>query len=158
MALDVKDAFKLEKLEDYINTKTEELNHYLEEYEFFLRKLNTFVSDYNNKVKEFSNIMNQKIDDMHQAINSFDTIYNQSLTDLDKDSNNVLTLDESYKGELSNDIINNLDKKLNESIDNIKLSAEGIMNKYLEDFKEAQEMINKINQRLNKLKSREFDK
>ena len=30
------------------------------------------------------------------------------------------------------------------------------MEKYFNDYKEALEMINKINQRLNKLKSREF--
>ena len=84
------EALKLEKLDNYIDEKINSLKDYNDSYDFFLRKLNTFVNEYSKKVSEFSDMINKNIDEMHKSIDSFKTIYSDSINELNNKKKSIL--------------------------------------------------------------------
>ncbi len=154
--IDLNEAYKLEELEKFIDDKSNELHDLNDSYEFFLRKLNTFVNEYSKKVKELSDLLNKNIDEMHKSIDSFKTIYLDSINELKDKEKNTLSNNDEFNGDYSKELAINLNRKLNSEIDKMKNSSKKMEELYMEEYNKSLDNINKLNQRLNKLKDRSF--
>ena len=150
------EALKLEKLDNYIDEKINSLKDYNDSYEFFLRKLNTFVNEYSKKVSEFSDMINKNIDEMHKSIDSFKTIYSDSINELNNKKKSILEMNPEFDGEESKILEDELNRKLISETDKLKNNVNKLLENYLLEYKKTCDNIAKLNQRLNKLKDRNF--
>ena len=150
------EALKLEKLDNYIDEKINSLKDYNDSYEFFLRKLNTFVNEYSKKVSEFSDMINKNIDEMHKSIDSFKTIYSDSINELNNKKKNILEMNPEFDGEESKILEDELNRKLISETDKLKNNVNKLLENYLLEYKKTCDNIAKLNQRLNKLKDRSY--
>ena len=150
--IDVNEAYKLEEIEDFIDSKANELNDLCDSYEFLLRRLNTFINEYTDKVNTFTEMINKQIDDIHTIINTFESIYQNSLKELDEKTNSLKNVKLDNIGELSNKLEADLKKKLEDEINALKSQSNVVLKDYMDKYKKTTELINKINTRLNKLK------
>lgn len=155
--MDKNEAYKLELLDDFIDLKKDELNELNESYEFFLRKLNSFILDYSKKVNEFSESINKQIDEMHKIIDSFKTIYIDSLNELNLKRNNALKKNDEFDGDYTKDIQEVLNRKLTSEIDKLKNSSNKLLDNYLNEYKKSTDSLQKINARITKLKDRKYN-
>ena len=151
------EALKLEKLDNYIDEKINSLKDYNDSYEFFLRKLNTFVNEYSKKVSEFSDMINKNIDEMHKSIDSFKTIYSDSINELNNKKKSILEMNPEFDGEESKILEDELNRKLISETDKLKNNVNKLLENYLLEYKKTCDNINKLNQRLNKLKDRSYN-
>ena len=154
--IDVNEAYKLEEIEDFIDSKANDLNDLCESYEFLLRRLNTFINEYTEKVNAFSEAMNKQIDDIHTTINTFESIYQNSLKELEEKTDSLKDIKISDNNELSSKLEADLKKKLEDEINALKSQSNVVLKDYMDKYKRVTELINKINSRLNKLKTREI--
>ncbi|MCR5113068.1 MAG: hypothetical protein K6A63_03955 [Acholeplasmatales bacterium] len=154
--IDVNEAYKLEEIEDFIDSKANDLNDLSESYEFLLRRLNTFINEYTEKVNAFSEAMNKQIDDIHTTINTFESIYQNSLKELEEKTDSLKDIKISDNNELSSKLEADLKKKLEDEINALKSQSNVVLKDYMDKYKRVTELINKINSRLNKLKAREI--
>jgi len=150
------EALKLEKLDNYIDEKINSLKDYNDSYEFFLRKLNTFVNEYSKKVSEFSDMINKNIDEMHKSIDSFKTIYSDSINELNNKKKSILEMNPEFDGEESKILEDELNRKLISETDKLKNNVNKLLENYLLEYKKTCDNITKLNQRLNKLKDRSY--
>ncbi len=150
------EALKLEKLDNYIDEKINNLKDLNESYDFFLRRLNTFVNEYSKKVSEFSEIINKNIDEMHKSIDSFKTIYSDSMNELNNKRKMILGMDPLFDGEESKILEDELNRKLISETDKLKNNVSKLLDNYMQDYKKTCDNIAKLNQRLNKLKDRNY--
>ena len=150
------EALKLEKLDNYIDEKINNLKDLNESYDFFLRRLNTFVNEYSKKVSEFSEIINKNIDEMHKSIDSFKTIYSDSMNELNNKRKMILEMDPLFDGEESKILEDELNRKLISETDKLKNNVSKLLDNYMKDYKKTCDNIAKLNQRLNKLKDRNY--
>ena len=151
------EALKLEKLDIYIDEKINSLKDYNDSYEFFLRKLNTFVNEYSKKVSEFSDMINKNIDEMHKSIDSFKTIYCDSINELNNKKKSILEMNPEFDGEESKILEDELNRKLISETDKLKNNVNKLLENYLLEYKKTCDNIAKLNQRLNKLKDRSYN-
>ena len=151
------EALKLEKLDNYIDEKINNLKDYNDSYEFFLRKLNTFVNEYSKKVSEFSDMINKNIDEMHKSIDSFKTIYSDSINELNNKKKSILEMNPEFDGEESKILEDELNRKLISETDKLKNNVNKLLEIYLLEYKKTCDNIAKLNQRLNKLKDRTYN-
>ncbi|MBQ6784038.1 MAG: hypothetical protein IJP63_08565 [Acholeplasmatales bacterium] len=151
------EALKLEKLDNYIDEKINSLKDYNDSYEFFLRKLNTFVNEYSKKVSEFSDMINKNIDEMHKSIDSFKTIYSDSINELNNKKKSILEMNPEFDGEESKILEDELNRKLISETDKLKNNVNKLLENYLLEYKKTCDNIAKLNQRLNKLKDRSYN-
>ncbi len=151
------EALKLEKLDNYIDEKINSLKDYNDSYEFFLRKLNTFVNEYSKKVSEFSDMINKNIDEMHKSIDSFKTIYSDSINELNNKKKSILEMNPEFDGEESKILEDELNRKLISETDKLKNNVNKLLENYLLEYKKTCDNITKLNQRLNKLKDRSYN-
>ena len=151
------EALKLEKLDNYIDEKINSLKDYNDSYEFFLRKLNTFVNEYSKKVFEFSDMINKNIDEMHKSIDSFKTIYSDSINELNNKKKSILEMNPEFDGEESKILEDELNRKLISETDKLKNNVNKLLENYLLEYKKTCDNITKLNQRLNKLKDRSYN-
>ena len=151
------EALKLEKLDNYIDEKINSLKDYNDSYEFFLRKLNTFVNEYSKKVSEFSDMINKNIDEMHKSIDSFKTIYSDSINELNNKKKSILEMNPEFDGEESKILEDDLNRKLISETDKLKNNVNKLLENYLLEYKKTCDNIAKLNQRLNKLKDRSYN-
>lgn len=151
------EALKLEKLDNYIDEKINSLKDYNDSYEFFLRKLNTFVNEYSKKVSEFSDMINKNIDEMHKSIDSFKTIYSDSINELNNKKKSILEMNPEFDGEESKILEDELNRKLISETDKLKNNVNKLLENYLLEYKKICDNIAKLNQRLNKLKDRSYN-
>ena len=151
------EALKLEKLDNYIDEKINSLKDYNDSYEFFLRKLNTFVNEYSKKVSEFSYMINKNIDEMHKSIDSFKTIYSDSINELNNKKKSILEMNPEFDGEESKILEDELNRKLISETDKLKNNVNKLLENYLLEYKKTCDNIAKLNQRLNKLKDRSYN-
>jgi len=151
------EALKLEKLDNYIDEKINSLKDYNDSYEFFLRKLNTFVNEYSKKVFEFSDMINKNIDEMHKSIDSFKTIYSDSINELNNKKKSILEMNPEFDGEESKILEDELNRKLISETDKLKNNVNKLLENYLLEYKKTCDNIAKLNQRLNKLKDRSYN-
>lgn len=151
------EALKLEKLDNYIDEKINSLKDYNDSYEFFLRKLNTFVNEYSKKVSEFSDMINKNIDEMHKSIDSFKTIYSESINELNNKKKSILEMNPEFDGEESKILEDELNRKLISETDKLKNNVNKLLENYLLEYKKTCDNIAKLNQRLNKLKDRSYN-
>ena len=150
------EAIELEKIDEFIDDKTKNLHELNDSYEFFLRRLNTFVSDYSKKVSALAESMNKQIDEMHKMIDSFKTIYEDSIKEIDNKNKEILETNNDYNGEYAKSIIEELNRKLTSEIDKLKNSSNKMLDNYSLEYQKSCDNIQKINQRLNKLKERNY--
>ncbi len=150
------EAIELEKIDEFIDDKTKNLHELNDSYEFFLRRLNTFVSDYSKKVSALAESMNKQIDEMHKMIDSFKTIYEDSIKEIDNKNKEILEKNNDYNGEYAKSIIEELNRKLTSEIDKLKNSSNKMLDNYSLEYQKSCDNIQKINQRLNKLKERNY--
>ena len=151
------EALKLEKLDNYIDEKINSLKDYNDSYEFFIRKLNTFVNEYSKKVSEFSDMINKNIDEMHKSIDSFKTIYSDSINELNNKKKSILEMNPEFDGEESKILEDELNRKLISETDKLKNNVNKLLENYLLEYKKTCDNIAKLNQRLNKLKDRSYN-
>lgn len=151
------EALKLEKLDNYIDEKINSLKDYNDSYDFFLRKLNTFVNEYSKKVSEFSDMINKNIDEMHKSIDSFKTIYSDSINELNNKKKSILEMNPEFDGEESKILEDELNRKLISETDKLKNNVNKLLENYLLEYKKTCDNIAKLNQRLNKLKDRSYN-
>ena len=151
------EALKLEKLDNYIDEKINSLKDYNDSYEFFLRKLNTFVNEYSKKVSEFSDMINKNIDEMHKSIDSFKTIYSDSINELNNKKKSILEMNPEFDGEESKILEDELNRKLISETDKLKNNVNKLLENYMAEYKKTCDNIAKLNQRLNKLKDRTYN-
>ena len=150
------EALKLEKLDNYIDEKINSLKDYNDSYDFFLRKLNTFVNEYSKKVSEFSDLINKNIDEMHKSIDSFKTIYSESINELNNKKKSILEMNPEFDGEESKILEDELNRKLISETDKLKNNVNKLLENYMAEYKKTCDNIAKLNQRLNKLKDRSY--
>ena len=150
------EAKELEKIDEFIDDKTKNLHELNDSYEFFLRRLNTFVSDYSKKVSTLAESMNKQIDEMHKMIDSFKTIYEDSIKEIDNKNKEILEKNNDYNGEYAKSIIEELNRKLTSEIDKLKNSSNKMLDNYSLEYQKSCDNIKKINKRLNKLKERNY--
>ena len=150
------EALKLEKLDNYIDEKINSLKDYNDSYDFFLRKLNTFVNEYSKKVSEFSDMINKNIDEMHKSIDSFKTIYSDSINELNNKKKSILEMNPEFDGEESKILEDELNRKLISETDKLKNNVNKLLENYMAEYKKTCDNIAKLNQRLNKLKDRSY--
>ena len=150
------EALKLEKLDNYIDEKINSLKDYNDSYDFFLRKLNTFVNEYSKKVSEFSDMINKNIDEMHKSIDSFKTIYSESINELNNKKKSILEMNPEFDGEESKILEDELNRKLISETDKLKNNVNKLLENYMAEYKKTCDNIAKLNQRLNKLKDRSY--
>ena len=151
------EALKLEKLDNYIDEKINSLKDYNDSYDFFLRKLNTFVNEYSKKVSEFSDMINKNIDEMHKSIDSFKTIYSDSINELNNKKKSILEMNPEFDGEESKILEDELNRKLISETDKLKNNVNKLLENYMAEYKKTCDNIAKLNQRLNKLKDRSYN-
>ena len=151
------EALKLEKLDNYIDEKINSLKDYNDSYEFFLRKLNTFVNEYSKKVSEFSDMINKNIDEMHKSIDSFKTIYSDSINELNNKKKSIIEMNPEFDGDESKILEDELNRKLISETDKLKNNVNKLLENYLLEYKKTCDNIAKLNQRLNKLKDRSYN-
>ena len=147
-----KEAIELEKIDEYIDEKAKSLHELNDSYEFFLRRLNTFVNDYSKKVSNLSETINKQIDEMHRMIDAFKTIYEDSIKEIEDKNKEIKSMNNEFEGEYSLNILNELDRKLTSEIDKLKNASNKMLDNYSAEYQKSCDNIAKINQRLNKLK------
>lgn len=155
--MDKSEAYKLELIDDLIDLKINELKDMNESYEFFIRRLNTFLNEYNKKVLEFSDSLNKQIDEMHKLIDTYKTIYSDSINELKNKKEEILKKNSSFDGELSSKIQDELNRKLISETDKLKNDLNKSLDNSLNEYKKATDNLQKLSSRINKLKDRKYN-
>lgn len=154
--MNINSAFELEKLEEYINLKSNDLNEIYELKKELNKKYESFINDYNNRVFELNELINKKCEDIHNLLNSFEYSFNNSLEEI-KNLEKELTNSNNFESEDAKLIELNLMKKLQSEKD--KLSNE--FNNNIEllnvEYKKGKDVLSKIEKKINKIKTKDIE-
>lgn len=154
--MNINSAFELEKLEEYINLKSSDLNEIYELKKELNKKYESFINDYNNRVFELNELINKKCEDIHNLLNSFEYSFNNSLEEI-KNLEKKLTNSNNFESEDAKLIELNLMKKLQSEKD--KLSNE--FNNNIEllnvEYKKGKDVLSKIEKKINKIKTKDIE-
>ena len=154
--MNINSAFELEKLEEYINLKSNDLNEIYELKKELNKKYESFINDYNNRVFELNELINKKCEDIHNLLNSFEYSFNNSLEEIKK-LEKELTNSNNFESEDAKLIELNLMKKLQSEKD--KLSNE--FNNNIEllnvEYKKGKDVLSKIEKKINKIKTKDIE-
>lgn len=153
--MDINSSLELELLDDYIDSKALDLSEIYNLSNQLIKKYDSFVNDYNNKIKELNELITKKSEEIHNLLNSFEYIYNESLNELN-DKNNKLLLDSNFNSEESKLILAELHKKLQSERDKLNNDFKASLERLNNEYKNGKDTINKINKKLDKLKSKDL--
>lgn len=152
--LDVNEALSLEKLDDYISEKNEKLNQEILEYNDLTKKYRSFVNQYKESMLSLSDSLNKKIESMHNMIDSFISSYELLAHKIDNLEAELLKHNDSFNGEISKGIEEELLAKMTRELKEVKKQVEKLLDSYINEYNECQKQIDKSISKLQKLKTK----
>ena len=125
MVINVEEAYKLEKLDEYIDEKEKSLNNCINKYNELLNKHQLFLHDYEENIKSLSIDLNKRLEAIYNLIDSFEVSYNALSSEITLLEHDLLKISNIYDGKDSSVIERELISRINSLLDNLKI---GIIN------------------------------